>query len=153
MCPCCCCYLRAASETSALGGVVQLKRLCLAAYPISAARERRSGMNRISHPDWVKLCVELNCAPNQNAFCYSHICWLQHLKQDNNCRWPNLGQYLLLPTFTDDHICSLQHLRRDNIYWWSNLGLYLLMLSIFLSGNICWWQHLRRDNSCRCPNN
>ena len=27
-------------------------------------------MNRISHPDWVKLCVELNCAPNQNTFCY-----------------------------------------------------------------------------------
>ena len=39
MCPCCCCYWRAASETSALGGVVQLKRLCLAAYPIPAARE------------------------------------------------------------------------------------------------------------------
>ena len=31
-----------------------------------AARERRSGMNRIVHPDWVKLSVELNCAPNQN---------------------------------------------------------------------------------------
>ena len=26
-----------------------------------------SGLNRISHPDWVKLCVELNCAPNQNT--------------------------------------------------------------------------------------
>ena len=22
--------------------------------------------NRIGHSDWVKLCVELNCAPNQN---------------------------------------------------------------------------------------
>ena len=70
MCPCCCCYWRTASETSALDGVVQPKRLCLAAYPISAARKRRSGMNRIGHPDWVKLCVELNCAPNQNTFCY-----------------------------------------------------------------------------------
>ena len=29
-------------------------------------------MDRISHPDWVKLCVELNCAPNQNTFCYRH---------------------------------------------------------------------------------
>ena len=24
-------------------------------------------MNRIGHPDWVKLSVELNCAPNQNT--------------------------------------------------------------------------------------
>ena len=30
-------------------------------------------MNRIGHPDWVKLCVELNCAPNQNTFCYISI--------------------------------------------------------------------------------
>ena len=28
---------------------------------------KRSGMNRIGHPDWVKLCVELICAPNQNT--------------------------------------------------------------------------------------
>ena len=27
-------------------------------------------MNRISHPDWVKLRVELNYAPNKNSFCY-----------------------------------------------------------------------------------
>ena len=30
-------------------------------------------MNRIGHPDWVKLCIELNCAPNQNTFCYKHL--------------------------------------------------------------------------------
>ena len=42
------------------------KGLCLAASSISAAwKETR--MNRISHPDWVKLCVELNYAPNQNT--------------------------------------------------------------------------------------
>ena len=29
--------------------------------------KRRSGVNRIGHPDWVKLSVELNCAPNQNT--------------------------------------------------------------------------------------
>ena len=28
---------------------------------------KRSGMNRISHPNWVKLCVDLNCTPNQNT--------------------------------------------------------------------------------------
>ena len=55
MCPWCCCYWRAASETSALGGVVQPKRLFLAAYPISAARKKRFGWNRIGDPDWMKL--------------------------------------------------------------------------------------------------
>ena len=29
--------------------------------------ERRSGLNRISHTDWVKLCVESSYAPNQNT--------------------------------------------------------------------------------------
>ena len=58
MCPCCC-YLRAPSEMSALGGVWQLTQF--------AAWKRRSGLNRIGHPDWVKLSVELNCAPNQNT--------------------------------------------------------------------------------------
>ena len=43
MCPCCCCYLRAVSETSAMGNVVQLKRLCLAAYPIPAAHKEGPG--------------------------------------------------------------------------------------------------------------
>ena len=35
---------------------------------------RRSGMNRIGHPDWVKLCVELKCAkPKYEIFlCYNH---------------------------------------------------------------------------------
>ena len=27
--------------------------------------------NMTGHPDWVKLWVELNCAPNQNNFCYT----------------------------------------------------------------------------------
>ena len=31
------------------------------------AGNERSGLNRISHPDWLKLSVELNCAPNQNT--------------------------------------------------------------------------------------
>ena len=83
MCPCCCCYWRTASETSALDGVVQPKRLCLAAYPISAARKAcglvkmwprgetrtrcRSGIqNRIRHSQFwgwhkvVPVCGVLN---------------------------------------------------------------------------------------------
>ena len=71
MCLCCCCYWRTANVTSALAGVLQPKRLCLAAYPSSAAQKSRSGLNRIGHPDWVKLCVELNCGLNQNSFCYT----------------------------------------------------------------------------------
>ena len=31
---------------------------------------KSSGLNRIGNSDWVKLCVELNCAPNQNTICY-----------------------------------------------------------------------------------
>ena len=29
--------------------------------------ERKSGLDRIGHPDWVKLCIKLNCTPNQNT--------------------------------------------------------------------------------------
>ena len=32
-----------------------------------AGRKWRSGLNRISHPDWMKLSVELNFAPNKNT--------------------------------------------------------------------------------------
>ena len=88
-CCCCCCYSRAPSETSALGDVVQLKSVAIATeerpvwrlhwtafssqrewvwqLTVFAARKRISGLNRIGHPDWVKLSVELNCAPNQNT--------------------------------------------------------------------------------------
>ena len=41
-----------------------------------ASRKWRSGLNRISHPDWVKFSVELNCAPNQNTrFSFSLQQW------------------------------------------------------------------------------
>ena len=33
---------------------------CLAAFPNLCCSERWSGMNRISHPDWVKICVDPN---------------------------------------------------------------------------------------------
>ena len=36
-------------------------------FPNFCYPERRFWMNRISHPDWGKLCVELNYAPNQSA--------------------------------------------------------------------------------------
>ena len=50
--------------------------------------ERRSGWNRIGHPDWVKLCVELNCAPNQNTFCYTRMKSLMH----SYAHWPNMNK-------------------------------------------------------------
>ena len=72
---------------SALGGIVQLKSIAIEERPVwrlhwsafssqkecvwqltrFASRKWRPGLNRISHPDWVKLSVELNCAPNQNT--------------------------------------------------------------------------------------
>ena len=48
---------------------------------------KRSGLNRLDHPDWVKLCVELNCVPNQNTFCYRSLIWelmLYKFKLDYN---------------------------------------------------------------------
>ena len=65
---------------SALGGIVQLKSIAIEERPVwrlhwsTFSSQRgcvwqltRSGVNRISHPNWVKLSVELNCAPNQNT--------------------------------------------------------------------------------------
>ena len=45
---------------------LQPKRVCL---PLTrfASRKWRSGLNGISHPDWVKFSVELNSAPKQNT--------------------------------------------------------------------------------------
>ena len=57
---CCCCYWRADSETSVLNEGVLRKRRCLADFPSLCCPERWSGMNGISHPDWVKLCVDPN---------------------------------------------------------------------------------------------
>ena len=74
-------------EVSALGGVDQLKTIAIEERPVwhlhwsafssqrdwvwphtrFGSRKWRSGVNRISHPDWVKLSVELNCVPNQNT--------------------------------------------------------------------------------------
>ena len=67
MCPCCCCccYWRTAwgmAFSSQRDCVWQLTQFLLPG-------KGGSGENRISHPDWVKLCVELNM-PNQNTFCY-----------------------------------------------------------------------------------
>ena len=44
----------------------QAKESVFGSLPDLQAGNERSGMNRIGHPDWVKLSVELNCAPNQN---------------------------------------------------------------------------------------
>ena len=43
------------------------QREFLTDFPNYCCPERWFGMNRISHPDWVKLWVELNYAPNQNT--------------------------------------------------------------------------------------
>ena len=43
------------------------KKAVFGSFPNFCCPEKRSGLNRISHPDWVKLCVELNYAPNKNT--------------------------------------------------------------------------------------
>ena len=47
------------SETSALNEVVQPKKV-FDGFPNLCCPERWFGMNRISPPDWVKLCVDPN---------------------------------------------------------------------------------------------
>ena len=59
-CCCCCCYWRADSKTSVLNEEVLRKRKCLAAFSNLCCPERWSGMNRISHSDWVKIYVDPN---------------------------------------------------------------------------------------------
>ena len=83
---------------SALGGVDQLKTIAIEERPVwrlhwsafssqrdcvwqlirFASRKWRSRLNRISHPDWVKLSVELNCVPNQNTKFFSSLHLYEH---------------------------------------------------------------------------
>ena len=54
-----------------MGHLYRTKSFCekavFGSFPNFCCLERSSGLNRISHPDWVKLCVELSYAPNQNT--------------------------------------------------------------------------------------
>ena len=43
---------------SVLNKEVLRKIKCLAAFPNLCCSERWSGLNWISHPDWVKICVD-----------------------------------------------------------------------------------------------
>ena len=85
-CCCCCCYFKAAvrclhwaalySQSIAIEerpmgrlhwSAYSSQRECVWQLTRFGGRKWRSGVNRISHPDWLKLSVELNCAPNQNT--------------------------------------------------------------------------------------
>ena len=59
-------YVGTARGTSVLVAVSSQREWV---WPLTrfASRKWRSGLNRISHPDWVKLSVEINWAPNQNT--------------------------------------------------------------------------------------
>ena len=43
-----------------LSSLKSSKEECLVVFPDLCCPERWSGMNRISHPDWVKICVNPN---------------------------------------------------------------------------------------------
>ena len=58
---CCCRYWRADSKTSVLIEEFWARERVLAAFPnFWCCSERWSGLNRISHPDWVKIFGDLN---------------------------------------------------------------------------------------------
>ena len=67
MCPCCCCYLRAGRWDVCTELSRSVKRGCVWQLPQFLLPGKESRVNRISHPEWVKLYVELNYAPNQNT--------------------------------------------------------------------------------------
>ena len=54
------------------------KEVVFGSLPNSRCSQSRSGLNRIGRPGWVKLCVKLNGAPNQNIYCY--IAWPQNFR-------------------------------------------------------------------------
>ena len=60
---------RKAGTTRGTSVLVAVSRWREWVWPLTrfASRKWRSGLNRISHPDWVKFSVELNCAPKQNT--------------------------------------------------------------------------------------
>ena len=88
MCPCCCCYWRTACETSALDGVVQPKRVCLAAYPISAARK--------GDPGEIMRRIKLRAKPK-----FLLLQW-------HNVNWLSCFLLSLLLVIDSDHLGSLQ---------------------------------------------
>ena len=72
-------------------------------FPSLCCAERCSGLNRISHPDWMKLCVELNYAPNQNTkissatnskFSFFFIQSFPSLRSIAKVKEPSLSYYL-----------------------------------------------------------
>ena len=67
VCPCCCCCYSRAAVRCLHWAAFSSQRGCVWQLTQFGGWKWRSGLNRISHPDWVKLSVELNCAPNQNT--------------------------------------------------------------------------------------
>ena len=67
MVPCCCCCYWRADGRRLYKTELFCQNGCLTVFPNYCSPERWFGLNRISHPDWVKLCVELNYAPSQNT--------------------------------------------------------------------------------------
>ena len=64
----CCCYWRELTViTSVLNEDVLRKRKYLAAFPYLCCPERWSGLNRISHPDWVKICADRDTGSDVNV--------------------------------------------------------------------------------------
>ena len=64
--------LESRRKTSVQNEVV-LPKECLTVFPNYCCPERWFRWNRISPPEWVKLCVEINYAPNKKSFCCRQI--------------------------------------------------------------------------------
>ena len=100
-------------------------------------------LDRISHPDWVKLCVELSYAPNQNSFCYKFIPRTRIETTAGLTTSPHSYNALELPELSDSNhtkneFPSIRFLnppkKRKNTFpiWTTNSTPYNLFLSVIL---------------------
>ena len=60
VCPCCCCCYSRAAVRRLHWAAFSSQKECVWQLNQSVSQKWRSGLNRRSHPDWVKLSVELN---------------------------------------------------------------------------------------------
>ena len=118
-----------------------VKETVFGSLPNFCCLERRSRLNRISHPDWMKLCVELNCAPNQNSFCYKikpikwFGCWLQLYDTKSNIK---LDEFWSLPqaSYVSCHIEELWYKPTKIMHRFFFGGVGQLVANISVSPNM-----------------
>ena len=74
------------------------KKSCVWQLPQFLLPGKDIGMIRMSHPEWVKLCVELNYVPNQNTKIPSATTWWNKVWARLKLYWPRCYRCNEAPT-------------------------------------------------------